>query len=411
MIAFIVIAVLLSILVSLFRRDCLRRAQHYESDLQKKYAELSETAQKHQVQLWAYDVQRGIYLWLDDERKQFNEELPTVFSQHYTPSICQHIAQTIQSFIRGSEEQKKLRIGLSVKDGSRRYYTIDMSVFTRTPDNDVALIIALQTDFTEQHLRETRNRETRLRYESIKSALEAFDNIYTRQEADDAEELRLLELQEEAKGELTDYISKIELVTKIGGMRMALYTPDNHTLLVINDAETVQLTVPAARALRFVDSGSMKDVQRLFTAMDRRTPSPFDAVVKTVIPHREAAVLSLQVSFIPVYEATVPTGEPSEARSTPRATQQVEYYFGMLLDVSPLKAMELKLTTETIRARQLEGSKDSLLNDMSEKLRTHLDAIAAAASQLKASAADDNSQAASLTALRDNATQLLSLIS
>lgn len=89
----------------------------------------------------------------------------------------------------------------------------------------------------------------------------------------------------------------------------------------------------------------------------------------------------------------------------------MEYYFGMLLDVSPLKAMELKLTTETIRARQLEGSKDSLLNDMNEKLRTHLDAIAAAASQLKASAADDNSQAASLTALRDNATQLLSLIS
>ena len=325
MIAFIVIAVLFSILVSLFRRDCLRRAQHYDNDLQKQYTALSEIAQKHQVQLWAYDVQRGIYLWLDDERKQFYEEQPSVFSQHYTPSICQHITQTIQSFIRGSEEQKKLRIGLTVKDGSRRYYTIDMSVFTRTPDNNVALIIALQTDFTEQHLRDTRNREIRLRYESIKTALEAFDDIYTRQEADDAEEQRLLELQEEAKGELTDYINKIELVTKIGGMRMAIYTPDNHTLLVISDTETVQLTVPAARALRFVEAGSMKDAQRLFTAMDRRTPSPFDAFVKTIIPHRDAATLSLQVSFIPVYEATVPTGDPSEARSTPRGAQQDLY--------------------------------------------------------------------------------------
>lgn len=393
MIATIVIAVVVAILVTLFRKDYLRRASLIDDDIKRQYAQLSAAARQNQIQLWIYSVKSGMFQWLDEEEQLFTELQPNAFMGRYTPNIYQHISQTLQSFIRGELTEKTLRIGMTIKDGTKRYYALRLSVLRRDEMNDIDLIIATQTDITEQHLRETREKELKLRLSAITTALKAFDDINTQHQADDEKEEQLLEAKEQAHRELADYMHKIDYVIKMGDIRLAEYSPVNHTLTIYSEIDRIQLSLSEARALRFVDETSIKEAQRLLSGMDRRVAAPFDGQIKTIIPHRDAGVLHLQLSFIPVNDEN----------------GQVSNYFGMIRDIGRFKAMELSLATETVRARQLEANKNNFMRNMSFHIRTPLNAVVGFADLFQQEHSPEDETVFS-TQIRDNASQLLMLI-
>ena len=167
MIALIVISILVFVLLTIYRKEYGRRVDLKMQEADKCNKELAMVLQRSQMQLWTYHVASGTYAWMDDERAHFVSLQPKEFAAHYSPKVFLHVTQAIQELIRGTIDTKTLRIAQVMKDGSKRYFALDMSVLRRDEQGAVAVVATFQNDITEMHLRETRDKETRLRYESV----------------------------------------------------------------------------------------------------------------------------------------------------------------------------------------------------------------------------------------------------
>lgn len=167
MIATIVIGILVFVLLTLYRKDYGRRLNRKRQEVDKSNKELAMLLQRGHMQLWTYDVTTGTYSWMDDDRALFVPLQPKDFASHYSPKVFQHISQAIQELIRGENEKKTLRIGQVMKDGSKRYFALDMSILRHDAKGATSMIFTFQNDITEVYLRENRDKETRMRYESI----------------------------------------------------------------------------------------------------------------------------------------------------------------------------------------------------------------------------------------------------
>lgn len=167
MIALIVIGILVIVLLSIYRKEYGRRVEQKVQEADKCNKELAMVLQRGQMQLWTYDIASGTYAWMDDERARFVSLQPKEFSAHYSPKVFQHITQALQEIIHGDITEKTLRIAQVMKDGTKRYFALDLSVLRHDEKGAVAAIATFQNDITEVHIRETRDRETRMRYESI----------------------------------------------------------------------------------------------------------------------------------------------------------------------------------------------------------------------------------------------------
>ena len=167
MIAIIVIAILVILLLTLYRKDYGRRLGQKENEVDKSNKELALLLQKGHMQLWTYDVTTGTYSWMDDDRAHFVSLQPKDFAAHYSEKIFQHINTAIQELIRGDIDTKTLRIAQTMKDGSKRYFALDMSILRRDTKGATSAIVTFQNDITEVFIRENKDRELRMRYESI----------------------------------------------------------------------------------------------------------------------------------------------------------------------------------------------------------------------------------------------------
>lgn len=177
MIAIIVIGILIIVLSTLYRKDYGRRLGQKETEVDKSNKELALLLQRGHMQLWTYDVTTGTYSWMDDDRALFVSLQPKDFATHYSEKVFQHISTAIQELIRGEIDTKTLRIAQTMKDGSKRYFALDMSILRRDEKGDTSVIVTFQNDITEVFIRENKDRELRLRYESIFNSAMA-DMVY-----------------------------------------------------------------------------------------------------------------------------------------------------------------------------------------------------------------------------------------
>lgn len=156
--------------------------------------------------------------------------------------------------------------------------------------------------------------------------------------------------------DLTGYISNINYLLQVGGVRMVEYSPDNHVLTVFKGIEEVQIQLTQARCMTLIDESSKKRTMRLLNKMDELEPNPITLEVKTVLRSKNRLPLILQVHFIPVKNAL----------------GHVVKYFGMCRDVSEVKETERQLEIESIKAQDLENVKNVFLHNMSFEIRTPL---------------------------------------
>jgi len=167
MIAIVVICILTIILLILYRRDYKRRLGQKEIEVDKCNKELATLLQQGHMLLWIYDITTGTYGWMDDVRAQMKTLQPKDFAARYPQKVFQHINQAIQDLIRGEVETKTLRFARTAKDGTKRYYALDMSVVRRHQHSTPHMIAVFQNDITEVYRREMRDKEARDRYESV----------------------------------------------------------------------------------------------------------------------------------------------------------------------------------------------------------------------------------------------------
>ena len=153
MIATFVITILAIILLTLYYRDYKRRLGKKEAEIIKCNKELATLLQQGHMLLWIYDITTGIYSWMDDEHAQMKTLQPREFSSRYPQKVSQHINQAIQELIRGTVETKTLRFARTTKNGSKRYYSLDMSLIRRhqhAPAHMIAVSICVRT-VTRKH--------------------------------------------------------------------------------------------------------------------------------------------------------------------------------------------------------------------------------------------------------------------
>ena len=201
------------------------------------------------------------------------------------------------------------------------------------------------------------------------------------------------ELQQ-SNDEMNQYIRNIDYVMRVGGIRMARYTPETHTLTIYNDSNNVQFTLTQTRALSFVDDSSRRRTLSIIKSMDSLTTKPIHADIKTTLRKQGGnGKLHLQVHFIPVFDNQ---GELKE-------------YFGMCRDISEIKTIEEKLAAETLRAQEVEVIKNAFLHNMSFEIRTPLNTVVGFAELFQMEHSQED-EVVFIQEIKENSAKLLKLI-
>ena len=200
------------------------------------------------------------------------------------------------------------------------------------------------------------------------------------------------ELQQ-SNDEVNQYIRNIDYVLHVGGIRMAKYDPNTHTLSINSDTNTVEYKLTQTRTLSFVDDTSKRRAQTVLNFMDSLTTKPIHADIKTTIRKRGGNRLFLQLHFIPVHDEQ----------------GRIKEYFGMCRDISEIKTIEEKLAAETLRAQEVEVVKNAFLHNMSFEIRTPLNAVVGFAELFQMEHSQDD-EVVFINEIKENSTKLLKLI-
>lgn len=197
----------------------------------------------------------------------------------------------------------------------------------------------------------------------------------------------------EATKELQDHIRNIDYVMQHGGVRIATYSPDTHTLVIYSESERVQHQLTQTRLLSLSADESKHAAQRTLKNMDNRTKHPVKASVKTTLRTKGGKALCLHFSFVPNIDAN----------------GHITDYFGMLRDISDIKATEEQLALETVKAQEVETVKNAFLRNMSYEIRTPLNSVVGFAELFEKEHTADDEQFF-IREIRENSEQLLKLI-
>ena len=195
------------------------------------------------------------------------------------------------------------------------------------------------------------------------------------------------------KDNVSTYVHNIDYVLSVGGISLVNYRLDTHTLTVYSEIGHEKYSLTQTRALTFVDSSSEKQALRVLNKMDNRQTGSIIVDVKTCIRRRKDRLpLHLQFNFVP----TIVDGEITE-------------YFGLIRDISEIKAVEEKLAEESVRAQEVETVKNAFLHNMSHEIRTPLNTVVGF-SELFEMEHSPEDEAVFINEIKENSASLLKLI-
>ena len=195
------------------------------------------------------------------------------------------------------------------------------------------------------------------------------------------------------KDDVSTYVHNIDYVLSVGGISLVNYRLDTHTLTVYSEIGHEKYSLTQTRALAFVDSSSEKQALRVLNKMDNRQTGSIIVDVKTCIRRRKDRLpLHLQLNFVP----TIVDGEITE-------------YFGLIRDISEIKAVEEKLAEESVRAQEVETVKNAFLHNMSHEIRTPLNTVVGF-SELFEMEHSPEDEALFINEIKNNSASLLKLI-
>ena len=196
-----------------------------------------------------------------------------------------------------------------------------------------------------------------------------------------------------AMDEVGEYVSNINYVLQVGGVRMATYSPETHELTIYHRIHETQYTLTQQRCLSLTDDGSVAQVMRLMRAMDRRTKAAGAATIRTRLRTKEGQRVWLQVQMYPV------AGENGE----------VTAYEGVCRDITETVHTERMLKKETDKAQEIEQLKNKFLHNMCYAIRTPLDTVVRSAETFETEH-DMAEETACIEAIKENSAYLLRLV-
>ena len=195
-----------------------------------------------------------------------------------------------------------------------------------------------------------------------------------------------------AKDEVTTFVRNIDYVLSVGGISLAKYNLDSHTITIFSEIGHEKYSLTQTRALALIDSSSEKKALRILNKMDDRQTGSLIAEIKTSIRRKDRLPLHLQVNFVPTYK-----------------DDKIKEYFGLIRDISDIKAVEEKLAQESVRAQEVEMVKNAFLHNMSHEIRTPLNTVVGF-SELFEMEHSVEDEAVFISEIKNNSASLLKLI-
>ncbi len=197
---------------------------------------------------------------------------------------------------------------------------------------------------------------------------------------------------QQLQDELTTYMHNIDYVLAAGGISLAKYHLDTHTLTIFSEINKAKYSLTQTRALALIDKASEKKALRILNKMDNKLPGSLLAEIKTCIRRHDRTTLHLQLNFIPTYKDGT-----------------IVEYFGLIRDISDIKAVEEQLAKESVKAQEIETVKNAFLHNMSHEIRTPLNAVVGFSElfEMEHSAEDEQ---VFINEIKNNSASLLKLI-
>lgn len=158
---------------------------------------------------------------------------------------------------------------------------------------------------------------------------------------------------------LTEYISNINYVLQIGGVRMVTYSPKSHTLIIYSGINKVQYEITQTRCMTLVHDKSRRKAMHLLNNMDNMVPKSIDTDLMTSIHVPNNKLMHLQFNMVPTYDKD----------------GKLETYFGLCRNVTEQMYNEQQLAQKTKQAQEVENTKNSFLMNVSHEIRTPLYAV------------------------------------
>ena len=207
------------------------------------------------------------------------------------------------------------------------------------------------------------------------------------------EQQRSVSRLEQANDKIRDYIDNFNYVLRVGGIRMATYSPDSHTARIYTEMDKIQHELTQSRCLRVCDNRYKAILGRLFDCLDERTLTPPETSIKTIVPTEGGIPLYLQLHFIPMLD--------KEGR--------VQSYFGVCRDISQIKDTKRQLAEETQKMQGVEAVKNTFLRNMSYEIRTPLAAVVGFAEMFQQDHTAED-EPLFIQQIKDNSRSLLTLV-
>ena len=199
-------------------------------------------------------------------------------------------------------------------------------------------------------------------------------------------------LLQEAYDEMSNYIRNINFVLQNGGVRMANYLPETHTLIIYQGLDKHELELTQTRCLTLTHDESKRVTQRILKSMDNLSRGVLTATIRTTLSTK-GNPLYIYLSFIPIINSD---GE-------------IDNYFGMCRDISEIKATEQLLAKETQKAQEVEIIKNAFLRNMSYEIRTPLASVVGFAELFQMQHSPEE-EILFIQEIKENSSQLLKLI-
>ena len=192
--------------------------------------------------------------------------------------------------------------------------------------------------------------------------------------------------------ELNGYDSDIDLLLRESDIRLASYSPAEHTLNIYRNAREVMHSLTQTRCMALVDERSKRVALRTLDDMDAGEARNIVVNISTTLRIKR---LPLNVTFT----------------LTPVRDEQgnvIEYY-GICRDVSQLREIERLTAIQQAKIQDVEDTKSSFVKNMVQEIKRPMEAIVRCVDSLDPEHAGPD-EAATLKPMLDNCNSLLNLI-
>ena len=145
------------------------REKKMTEEVRKSNERLGLILKTSHISLWTYDVDTQVFCMMNQQGKPDKTYTSLEFSHLYSPTDFKTLIEALKQLIENKTESITLDIRANANDDSteEHEYLATLSVLRRNKRNRPTIIICSENDITEARLRQTKIKDTRLRYQSI----------------------------------------------------------------------------------------------------------------------------------------------------------------------------------------------------------------------------------------------------